>query len=76
MWEIPYHKKKDYPAKDAECRICTKIGHYAEMCRTKNFKKSVRHIEHEEDEFTLGAVTKSETADSDSIGVVHDKEDL
>ena len=43
------------------------------MCTTKNFKKSVRHIEHEEDEFTLGTVTGSETADSDCIGVVHDK---
>ena len=47
------------------------------MYRTKNFKKSVRHIEsEEEDEFTLKRVTESKTADSDCIGVVHDKEDL
>ena len=44
------------------------------MCTTKNFKKSVRHIEHEEeDEFTLGTVAGSETTDSDCIRVVHDK---
>ena len=46
--------------------------------RTHNFKKSFRHIEHEkqEDEFTLGSVTESETTGSDCIGEVHDKEDL
>ena len=54
-----------------------KIDHYAVMCRSKSFKTSVRHFEHEEeDECTLGSVTGSETADSDCTGVVHDKEDL
>ena len=75
--KIPNRKKKDCQAKDAACQNCTKTGHYAVICRTNNFKKSVRHIEHEEEEeFTLESVSESKTADSDCIGVVHDKEDL
>ena len=60
----PSHNRQDCPAKDAECRKCSKIGHYANVCRTK---AGVRYVvEEEEDESFLG------TIETESVNQIED----
>ncbi|KAK7114087.1 hypothetical protein V1264_000209 [Littorina saxatilis] len=64
----PKHNRKDCPAREAECRVCSKRGHYAVVCRSKN---SVRQVEEDDDDVILGSITSNETATVNSL-----KEDL
>ena len=54
--KAPAHSRGDCPAKDAECRKCSKKGHCAAVCRSNKF---VRHMEEEED-IILGAITEGQ----------------
>ena len=50
------HLKSKCPAKDAQCHLCKKKGHFKLMCRTK--PKSVQEVtENHNDAFFLGSVT-------------------
>ena len=58
--KTPFHERQNCPAKNATCRECNKIGHYASECRTK----SVHEVSTEsmsDTEVFLGAIQQANT---------------
>lgn len=59
--KFPGHAKANCPAKDAECRKCKKIGHWAKQCRTRIEVGGIV-----DDEILLGAVINADVSGIDA----------
>ena len=59
------HTKKDCPARDEKCNICSKKGHFSKVCRERgNRKGNLNEVEEAEssedsDDVFLGAITSN-----------------
>ena len=60
------HKYAECPARDVECHVCEKIGHFGKMCKTGNshVKQVEAHSDYDDDESFLGTVYASQVSDS------------
>ena len=76
------HKRDACLAKNAECRKCHKIGHYAAFCRSKKIQKFAE-VEEEDDELFLnnedshmGTIVGEVTSDPWMVTVKMDQQEL
>ncbi|KAL5014626.1 hypothetical protein ScPMuIL_008896 [Solemya velum] len=56
------HKSKPCPAKGQKCTVCSKIGHFGKMCRSKDYKARAvtgDDTSSDDDGYTFMATTKS-----------------